>query len=932
MKPIKSIAARIIFITVIAVFLLNTGIAGIMVYFMNSLTNNILLNILPTMSKTAAQGIEGNLHTLVDRLFMIKGNKTNPEANKGSLREELEYVSSGMEFIWLGLYSTDGSLLEGTKSCPREIQDNDIFSKIKETNNLVIQDTELGVHGLEIIMGLPMNEEYYLICSYPYDVLSDIINNINVGDGGSVFIINADGVYIAHQDVSKVYMKELLKKDLNQGSEIDQMIGGQTGSASLNSTMGKSFLSYSPIRGTMWSFGILVPRSNFTGPLKAAIMVTIFSTIVILFCFVLVFAAAIKKILSSPLSAITENARKLAEGIFETQLPAGMMEREDEIGRLGEAFMSMSDSIMRVIEDIDRLTKSARSGFLYERADFSMHNGDYLLIISGFNAMMDVFCSHFDKMPAALALFNAEAAPIYINKTMSNILKLHDYKLEDPKLLSTILAKSDWRALFDPREGLGIFRDEITIRGTDGEIYNYSVMLQQILNEHSVIMILQDITQLTRSRLDAEAASRAKSNFLANMSHEMRTPMNAIIGMTNLAKSSGQTERKDYCLEKIESSSHHLLGVINDILDMSKIEANKLELSSEPFLLHKMLEDVVNMINPKIEEKHQSFSTKIGAGVPLSVIGDEQHLSQVITNLLSNAVKFTPENGEISCCINLVKETAETILIQVDVMDTGIGISGEQQAQLFTSFQQADSGISRRFGGTGLGLAISKRIVEIMNGKITVKSSSGEGSTFSFTAELKKSDKPIKNAPKEITETVPLADNCFIGQSIILAEDVEINREIVLALLEPTGLSIDCAENGAEAARLYKENPDKYKMIFMDLHMPEVDGYEATRQIRKFEEEHLNISISASPAQVDFSPHLYEHPELEDIVTDKSVTENAEHLPQSTGKQKGIPIIAMTANVFQQDIENCLAAGMNDHIGKPLDFNVVLEKLQKYLV
>jgi signal transduction histidine kinase len=157
--------------------------------------------------------------------------------------------------------------------------------------------------------------------------------------------------------------------------------------------------------------------------------------------------------------------------------------------------------------------------------------------------MMDVFFFYFDKMPAALALFNAEAAPIYINKTMSNILKLHDYKLEDPKLLSTILAKSDWRALFDPREGLGIFRDEITIRGTDGEIYNYSVMLQQILNEHSVIMILQDITQLTRSRLDAEAASRAKSNFLANMSHEMRTPMNAIIGMTNLAKSSGQTER-----------------------------------------------------------------------------------------------------------------------------------------------------------------------------------------------------------------------------------------------------------------------------------------------------------------------------------------------------------------------------------------------------
>ncbi|MCL1927990.1 MAG: ATP-binding protein [Treponema sp.] len=926
MKITKTIAAHITYITVLTVFLLNAGIAGVMVYFMNSLTDDILLHILPTMAKTASQAVEGNLHTLVDRLFMIKGNNIRPEMNLESFRANIDFVSSGLEFVWLGLYSSDGSLVEGTKSCPRDISDYEILPMIEKTKNLVIEDTELGVHGLEIVMGLPMNDEYYLICSYPYDVLSDVINNINVGAGGTAFIINEEGIYIAHQDLSKVYVRGDIVQDLNPGKELELMIGGQTGSASIMSATGISFLSYSPVRGTMWSIGILAPRSNFTGPLRTAIMVSIFYIIIALFCFALVFTATIKKILSNPLSAITENARKLTEGIFESHLPEGLTEREDEIGELGQAFTSMSDSIMGVIEDIDRLTKSARSGFLSERADISMHDGDYLLIVAGFNAMMDVFCSHFDIMPVALALFNAEAAPIYINKTMEKILSIHGFKLDDPRLLSTILAKSDWQALFDPREGLGIFRDEINLKDKDGVTFNYSVMLQQIMNEHSVVMILQDVTQLTKSRLEAEAASKAKSDFLANMSHEMRTPMNAIIGMTSLAKSSGEIERKNYCLGKIESSSHHLLGVINDILDMSKIEANKLELSNEQFNLSKMLQDVINMINPEIEERHQKFMMKLNADVPLDVIGDEQRLAQVITNLLSNAVKFTPEEGEISCSIIPVKETKEAIFIQVDVSDTGIGISEEQQTQLFNSFQQADSGISRRFGGTGLGLAISKRIVEMMNGTIKVQSQPGKGSTFIFTAELKKSAEPNKKADREKPSDAPFEQGCFKNYSIILAEDVEINREIVLALLEPTELSIDCAENGAEAVRLFKENPGKYSMIFMDLHMPEVDGYEATRRIRKFESEHSGSSGSAIQCSVEYSPHLYEHPELEEI---GAFAKQTQRLPERT---KSIPIIAMTANVFQQDIENCLEAGMNDHVGKPLDFNIVLEKLRKYLV
>jgi signal transduction histidine kinase/CheY-like chemotaxis protein len=516
----------------------------------------------------------------------------------------------------------------------------------------------------------------------------------------------------------------------------------------------------------------------------------------------------------------------------------------------------------------------------------------------------------------------------------------------------------------------------------------------------------------------AEAASRAKSDFLANMSHEIRTPMNAIIGMTSIGKNSTDIERKDYCLLKIEDASNHLLGIINDILDMSKIEANKFDLSPVAFIFEKMLQRVVNVINFRVDEKQQKLSVHIDKSIPRTLIGDDQRLAQVITNLLGNAVKFTPEHGTISLETYFVKEENGLCTIQIVVTDTGIGISKEQQSYLFNSFQQAENSTSRKFGGTGLGLAISKRIVEMMGGKIWIESELGKGSTFAFTVQagrgpeekrsmlnpgvnwsnirvLMVDDDPAireyfmetaqrfniscdiaasgaealalikehdayaiyfidwkmpgmngieltskikeqhpqnsvvimisatewtmiesdaKSAgvdkflakplfPSDIADVIneclgmnslseeeaqPEAAGIFKGYNLLLAEDVEINREIVLSLLEPTLLAVDCAENGAEAVRMFREAPEKYNMIFMDVQMPEMDGYEATRQIRALE--------------------------------------------ASWKKNKpGIPIIAMTANVFREDVEKCLKSGMNDHVGKPLDFEEVLSGLRKYL-
>ncbi|MDR2537279.1 MAG: response regulator [Treponema sp.] len=520
----------------------------------------------------------------------------------------------------------------------------------------------------------------------------------------------------------------------------------------------------------------------------------------------------------------------------------------------------------------------------------------------------------------------------------------------------------------------------------------------------------------------AEAASRAKSDFLANMSHEIRTPMNAIIGMTFIGKRSSDMEQKDYCLAKIENASHHLLGIINDILDMSKIEANKFELSPTEFNFEKMLQQAVNVINFRVDEKQQKFSVHIDKAIPRTLVGDEQRLAQVITNLLGNAVKFTPEHGTISIETRFVKEENSLCTLEIAVSDTGIGISEEQQSRLFSSFQQAESSTSRKFGGTGLGLAISKRIVEMMGGKIWIESETGKGSRFIFTVQAGrgteerhsmlnpkiswsnirvlvvdddfevreyfreiaqrfniscdsaadgmealelikqrgayniyfidwkmpgmdgieltqkiKERRPLDSVvimisatewsvieaeakskgvdkflskplfPSTIADVIneclgvntlreeksePELEGIFKGYRLLLAEDVEINREIVLTLLEPTLLEVDCAENGVEAVRMFRGNPEKYDIIFMDMQMPEMDGYEATRQIRAIEEF---------------------------CRKDK---------PECT---VGIPIIAMTANVFREDIEKCLKAGMNDHIGKPLDFENVLSKLHKYL-
>ena len=392
---------------------------------------------------------------------------------------------------------------------------------------------------------------------------------------------------------------------------------------------------------------------------------------------------------------------------------------------------------------------------------------------------------------------------------------------------------------------------------------------------------LLQMLSVIQSRVEtAEAANRAKSEFLSRMSHEIRTPMNAIMGMTQIAANTDDLDKIKNCLDKTAMASKHLLSLINDILDMSKIEANKLELYTERFDFYRMIDNAQNVIGVKAEEKRQTLTVDMGKNLPRFIIGDEMRLSQVAINLLSNAVKFTPEEGKIALSVALVSETQDRAVIECKILDTGIGIDAKNMEKLFLSFEQADGGIARKFGGTGLGLAISKRIVGLMGGDITVESEPGKGSVFTFTVNVGKGESQEGDMPAGVQADNAIPD--FTGKTILIAEDIEMNREVAAAILEETHATIDFAENGLQAVEMFAASPKKYSLILMDVQMPEMDGLEATRRIRDTEDG------------------------------------------------KSIPIIALSANTFKADVDDSMAAGMNDHIGKPIDPMILFEKLKRF--
>ena len=738
-----------------------------------------------------------------------------------------------------------------------------------------------------------------------------------------------------------------------------------------------------------------------------------FGIIIILFIYFFLSRKVIR-----PLKHLTGTAQELAKGNAYTPTSETALKQTGEIGILAHAVNDMSLVYQDMINNTANLFDAANVGKLDIRNDESNFKGDIQKVIRQINATLDATTLYLNSIPESIFIMSKHLEIHFKNNNyiqcfgdmsaVSFVSHMFPQSTEDDlsKELSEEIKSNDYVST-------------VWINGRCFSVIVKEIDLSDTI-ENSILVIAIDITDLTREKENAQAAAAAKSDFLSSMSHEIRTPMNAIIGMTKIADGTDDVTRLKYCLNTIENSSMHLLGIINDVLDMSKIDAGKFELENVQMNIEKMLMKICNIVIDNMEKKKQKFNVKLSKDLDLNYLADELRLSQVVTNLLSNAIKFTPENGKISLAIELVKQHKNINTLRFSIEDTGIGMSGEQLVRLFNAFEQADKSISRKFGGTGLGLSISKSIVEKMGGRIWAESEPGSGSTFYFEVDLerashqdtiifdgirpenirlliiesdidirerfsgivekfgintdiaedideaigfidaadrghkeydivfldydmfeskgfdyvdelnKKIDKntvviittflawhliednasqhnithfitkplfassvldainsvvgtTLQSLDIKIEKTKPVVD--LSGVHILLAEDVDINREIFAALLEETGITIDIADNGLIAVSMFKENHDKYDLIVMDLQMPEMDGYQATKTIREMD------------------------------------------IP----KAKTIPVIAMTANAFKEDVERCLEVGMNDHLSKPIDEVLVIEKIHSFV-
>lgn len=425
--------------------------------------------------------------------------------------------------------------------------------------------------------------------------------------------------------------------------------------------------------------------------------------------------------------------------------------------------------------------------------------------------------------------------------------------------------------------------DTLVVGGITQESHDFYEFYPKELTSSFMVygQLMNGILNNREALAQAQDSALAKNRFLANLSHEIRTPMNAISGMVQLASRTSDLASLKQFFSRIDQSSRHLLGLLNEVLDIAKIDEGKFTLTDELFDLKERVDALAASFQSSAQSKNQSLTVHWHTDNFGPLMGDPIRLGQVLLNLISNAIKFTPEGGQISLRVQQLSQEHDKVLLRFEVTDTGKGVSKEARNRIFTAFEQEDGGIARRYGGTGLGLTISQRIVELMGGTLALDSEEGKGSTFHFTVRFEMASR-CALSDSALDKNAPLPD--LSALRVLIVDDVEINREIVVALLDGTGIRTEEAEDGKQALDMFTASPaGYYNCILMDMQMPVMDGCTATKAIR-----------------------AAEHPDSAKLA-----------------------IIALSANAFADDIKQALSAGMNGYIAKPVDHRVLINNIAR---